>query len=186
MTTKPALFFTPIGVLPRRLASSMTVSTVACEVRSPLMISTSAITGTGLKKCMPTKRSGRLVAAASRVIEIDEVLVAMIVSGRAIASTFCRILTLRSWFSVAASMMRSQSAKSSGFAVVRIRAIAAAFSASVIVPFLIRRSSEPDTVRVARSSAASLTSWITEFTPTTAQACAIPLPIVPAPMMPIV
>ncbi len=40
------------------------------------MISTSVISGTGLKKCSPVKRSGRSLAAASRVIEIDEVLVA--------------------------------------------------------------------------------------------------------------
>ena len=46
------------------------------------MISTSAIIGTGLKKCMPMKRSGRDVAAASLVIEIDEVLDAMIALGR--------------------------------------------------------------------------------------------------------
>ena len=35
------------------------------------------ITGTGFMKCMPMNLPGRSVAAASRVIEIDEVLVAM-------------------------------------------------------------------------------------------------------------
>ena len=47
----------------------------------PRISSTSCIPGTGFMKCMPMKRSGRSVAAASRVIEIDEVLEAMIVSG---------------------------------------------------------------------------------------------------------
>ena len=47
----------------------------------PRIISTSCITGTGFMKCMPMKRSGRSVAAASRVIEIDEVLEATIASG---------------------------------------------------------------------------------------------------------
>ena len=37
--------------------------------------------GTGLKKCMPMKRSGREISAASRVIEIEDVFVAMIASG---------------------------------------------------------------------------------------------------------
>ena len=35
------------------------------------MISTSFMTGTGFMKCMPITRSGRPVAAASRVIEIE-------------------------------------------------------------------------------------------------------------------
>ena len=47
----------------------------------PRISSTSAITGTGFMKCMPMNLPGRSVAAASRVIEIDEVLVAMIASG---------------------------------------------------------------------------------------------------------
>ena len=41
----------------------------------------SFITGTGFMKWIPMKRSGRSVWAASRVIEIDEVLVARIASG---------------------------------------------------------------------------------------------------------
>ena len=45
------------------------------------MTSTSFITGTGLKKCMPMILSGRLVNAAILVIEIDEVFVARITSG---------------------------------------------------------------------------------------------------------
>ena len=68
------------------------------------MISTSAIMGTGLKKCMPMKRSARCVAAASWVIEIDEVLDAMITLGASRPSSCLKILTLSSWFSVAASM----------------------------------------------------------------------------------
>jgi hypothetical protein len=186
LTTKPALFFTPMGVLPSLRARSATASTVASEVRSPRMISTSAITGTGLKKCMPTNRSGRPVAAARRVIEIDEVLVAMIVPGEAMASTFCRILILIASFSVAASMIRSVPASESAEVLVLIRDITVSLSASVSVPLRTERSSDPDTVFSARSSAASLTSWTTAFNPATAQACAMPLPMVPAPMIPIV
>ena len=41
----------------------------------PRMTSTSSISGTGFMKWMPMNCSGRSVEAASRVIEIDEVLV---------------------------------------------------------------------------------------------------------------
>ena len=46
-------------------------------------ISTSGISGAGLKKCMPTTRSGRVVAAAISVTESAEVFVARIASGAA-------------------------------------------------------------------------------------------------------
>ncbi len=53
------------------------------------------------------KASGRDVTAASWVIEIDDVLDAMIADGLASASAWRRILYLSSWFSVAASITRS-------------------------------------------------------------------------------
>jgi len=93
-----------IGVLPKRSDKSLTAAWVASEVCRPRMISTSAISGTGLKKCMPMKRSGRFVVAASCVIEIELVLVATITSGASIASSWPRILIFSASFSVAASM----------------------------------------------------------------------------------
>ncbi len=96
LTTKPGAFFTVIGDLPRRSESCFTASCVASEVCRPRMISTSAIIGTGLKKCMPMNRSARDVAAASLVMEIEEVLDAMITSGATSASTCLRILSLSS------------------------------------------------------------------------------------------
>ena len=47
----------------------------------PLITSTSFITGTGLKKCIPTTLSGRLVEAAIPVILSPEVLEAKTTSG---------------------------------------------------------------------------------------------------------
>ena len=113
LTTKPGEFFTVIGVLPSALAMACTASCVASLVCRPRMISTSAIIGTGLKKCMPMKRSGRRVTAASLVMEIDEVLEAMMTSGATMLSTCCRILTLRSKFSVAASITSCAAFRSS-------------------------------------------------------------------------
>ncbi|MNE72844.1 hypothetical protein D3C80_1688180 [compost metagenome] len=78
------------------------------------------MTGTGLKKCNPTTRSGRVVAAASRVIEIDDVLDARIASGRTMASNWAIRFNFNSRFSVAASITTSQSARSERLTLVRI------------------------------------------------------------------
>ena len=51
------------------------------------MTSTSFISGTGLKKCSPPKRSGRFVAAASSVTHSDEVLDASMQCSLTTAST---------------------------------------------------------------------------------------------------
>ena len=60
---------------------------------------------------MPMNFSGRSVEAASRVIEIDEELVATIASGFSTAQTSWKILRLTSSFSTAVSITRSQSDK---------------------------------------------------------------------------
>ena len=72
-------------------------------------ISTSGISGAGLKKCMPTTRSGRVVAAAISVTESAEVLVARIASGRQIRSSSAKSARLGSSSSTIASITRSQS-----------------------------------------------------------------------------
>jgi hypothetical protein len=55
--------------------NSLQDSKVVSAVAMPRMSSTSSISGTGFMKWMPMNFSGRSVEAASRVIEIDEVLV---------------------------------------------------------------------------------------------------------------
>ena len=70
-----------VAVLPSLPMNSLADSKVGSSVAMPRMSSTSCITGTGFMKWMPMNCSGRSVAAASRVIEIDEVLVASIASG---------------------------------------------------------------------------------------------------------
>ncbi len=67
-----------------------------------------------------------------------------------------------------------------------MRARAALLSASVIFSFLIRRSRLPATVATPFCTAASEMSTITTLMPDTAHAWAMPLPMVPAPMMPTV
>ncbi|MNT13703.1 hypothetical protein D3C72_1486830 [compost metagenome] len=96
LTTKPGLFLTVIGYLPSCFDRASTAAWVVSLVCRPRISSTSAITGTGLKKCMPIKRSARAVTAASLVIEIDEVLDAMITFSPTMPSICLRILTFRS------------------------------------------------------------------------------------------
>ena len=61
----------------------MTSAVVASLVACPRITSTSCITGTGFMKCIPITWSGRRVAAAISVIEMELVLVARIASGTA-------------------------------------------------------------------------------------------------------
>src|SRR5262245_39108486 len=75
--------------------------------------STSFISGTGLKKCRPSTCPGRLVAAAMAVTLHEEVLDARSVWGRQMASSLAKVSFFSGWFSVMASMTRSQSLRSS-------------------------------------------------------------------------
>ena len=68
--TNPATSRASTGSLPTSRASATIVAAVSSDV-SARITSTSRITGTGLKKCMPTTRPGRPVAAASVAIGIE-------------------------------------------------------------------------------------------------------------------
>jgi len=70
----------------------------------PRITSTNFITGTGFMKCMPMTLSGRPVAAASLVIEIDEVFEARIACGGAILSSVLKTSVFTPRFSVTASI----------------------------------------------------------------------------------
>ena len=69
------------GTLPQAFAVSKIVCVTSGAVAAPLTTSTSGSTVAGLKKCMPTTRSGRARRPAIAVTDSDEVFVAMIVSG---------------------------------------------------------------------------------------------------------
>ena len=84
------------GILPMRLQNSTAVSRVSADVCSPLITSTPFCTGTGFMKCVLTTRdaaarsvglSGRVVAAAIFVIEMEDVLVARMACGGAILAS---------------------------------------------------------------------------------------------------
>ncbi len=149
----------------------------------PRTTSTSFITGTGLKKCIPITCSGRSVEAAIWVIEIDDVFVARMASAGAFSSICSKILALSAAFSVAASTTRS------ALATPFDRSVSAVSRSSVSCwSWAVIRSLETIRPRflsmVARAAASrswsrstSVTSW-----PDWAKTWAMPLPIVPAPI----
>ena len=104
------------------------------------MISTSGITGTGLKKCTPTTRDGSATSLDTRMMGIDEVLVARIVSFGVTLSRSAKNDTLRFSISGSASMTSSRSLKSSTVVVVLNRASAASASDSLSLPRLTPRA----------------------------------------------
>ena len=99
--------------LPSEFAKSWIVSKVGSSVAMPRTSSTSSITGTGFMKCMPMKRSGRSVEAASRVMEMEEVFVAISASSLRCGQSSAKILRFTSSFSVADSITMSASSKPS-------------------------------------------------------------------------
>ena len=109
-TTNPGASATSTGVLPRASVRATIVAFVSSEVVRPFIISTSFIAGTGLKKCIPITLSGLPVADAISVMDNDDVLVAIIVSGLQSLSSSANSAFLASISSVAASITRSASA----------------------------------------------------------------------------
>ena len=91
-------------------------------------------------KCMPIKRSGRDVWAASAVIEIDEVFVERIASFPRSASSSLNTFVFIAKSSRTASMTRSAEAASLRFVEPVTRPSTSAFAASVIASFLTSRA----------------------------------------------
>ncbi len=96
-----------MAFFPTVWSAAVILSVTAGEVAYPLITSTSFISGTGFIKCMPITCEGRRVAAAIFVMEMEEVLLARMASGKAFSSSSRKIRSLTDSFSVAASMIRS-------------------------------------------------------------------------------
>ena len=106
----------------------------------PRITSTSCMTGTGFMKCMPMNASGRRVAAARRVIEIEDVFDARIAAGLADRVELPKSSFLTASFSTIASTTASAPARSSSRVVVAMRPSAAALSSAVRLPLATSRS----------------------------------------------
>ncbi len=118
LTTKPGVSWQRIGCFPSFSPNAYAVSNAVSELSSARTISTSGISGAGLKKCMPTMRSGVDVAEAISVTESADVFVASTASGRQMRSSSAKSSCLGPSSSTIASMTRSQSARSASSVVV--------------------------------------------------------------------
>ena len=84
---KPTLSAETMQTFPSRSPTARAAAMVSSAVLRPRTISKSFITGTGLKKCIPTNRSGLVTTPDRAVMEMEEVLVARMVSGLQMASS---------------------------------------------------------------------------------------------------
>jgi hypothetical protein len=108
LTTKPGRVVARNGDLAEALDDASAVSTGSSDESSARTTSTSGISGAGLKKCIPTTRSGDDVAAAISVTDSADVFVASTAPrGRSLELGEER--ALRSSSSTIASITRSQS-----------------------------------------------------------------------------
>ena len=185
LTTNPARSLAVMMVLPSlSCANSRTRCTASSDVSSHGMTSTNGRTVAGLKKCMPTTRSGPGVTAASFMIGMDDVLLVSSASGRTTLPRAANIAVLASSSSIAASATRSHSDRSSNVSVNRTRLMMSLRSPTASLPLRTALSREPARRRCAPSTAASLTSRKTTSQPLRAATSAMPDPMMPPPTTP--
>ena len=115
----------------------MALATPASVCR-PDTTSTSFISGTGLKKCMPTSRAGCTMPFASAVTEIDEVLVAITASSLNRPSSSANSARFVASCSTIASTTSRASAASCKVATGVMRASVASTAATSSLPFATR------------------------------------------------
>ena len=107
LDTNPGESLHSTGILPISSDKSAIHLVIESSVSEPLTISTNFIIGTGFIKCIPITLSGRCVTDAILLMEIEDVLLAKMVSDLQILSNSLNIFNLISLFSVAASIIKS-------------------------------------------------------------------------------
>ena len=141
------------GVLPQPVAVANTASATSRSVASPLTTSTSGISGAGLKKCMPTMRSGRLAPRAIAVTDNDDVFVARMHCGDTTFSSSATSSRFASISSTIASITSAATQVSASVPTVLIRASVASRSACDIRAFATSFASVSPIARFAASAA---------------------------------
>ncbi len=158
---KPELSLAATASLPSDLANAnarLNVSSVVVTVRTT---STSGINGTGLKKCRPTKRSARFVAAAISAIVRLDVFDAKIVAGPHRPSNSLKRAFLRVRSSVIASITMSTPFRSATVVVNVSRLSVASRAAASSLPFSTNLASDFPIPARPRSSSSFATSRTT-------------------------
>src|SRR2546426_3322772 len=183
-TMKPELSFATTGSLPSDLANATPRRSVSSDVVTVRTTSTRGISGTGLKKCNPTKRSPRFVAAAIAAIVRLEVFEAKMVAGPHKPSSSFHRPFLSSRSSVTASTTMSQAFRSAVAVVNRKRLRVASRSAAGTFPFSTNLASDFSIPACALSQTCCDTSRTIVSYPAAAATWAIPLPMSPEPSTP--
>src|SRR3712207_2697274 len=181
---KPARSPMVTPTLRSRVASAATSSTTDWSVTTVRTISTSFMTGAGLKKCIPTTRSGRPLVMASSVTDRLEVFVARIVSGGQMPCSCERTAVLSSVRSGTASTTSSTSARSSIEVVKVIRSRIASRSSAPRRPRSTARCVDFSTCPRPRTRASPATSTAVTVSPARANTSTMPAPMVPRPTTP--
>src|SRR3989449_431122 len=181
---KPELSFATTGSLPSDLANATPRRSVSSDVVTVRTTSTRGISGTGLKKCNPTKRSPRFVAAAIAAIVRLEVFEAKMVAGPHKPSSSFHRPFLSSRSSVTASTTMSQAFRSAVAVVNRKRLRVASRSAAGTFPFSTNLASDFSIPARALSQTCCDTSRTVVSYPAAAATWAIPLPMSPQPSTP--
>src|SRR6266403_122254 len=183
-TMNPELSVATTGSLASDLANAKARRTVSSEVVTVRTTSTRGISGTGLKKWSPTKRSARFVAAAIAAIVRLDVFEAKMAAGPHRPSSSFQRAFLSSRSSVTASTTMSHVFRSAVVVVKRRRLRIASRSAAETFPFSTNLASDFS----IPARALSHTCWDTSRTvvsyPAAAATWAMPLPISPQPSTP--
>src|SRR5213595_3483079 len=184
LTMKPELSFAATGSLPSDPANANARWNVSAEVVTVRTTSTSGISGTGLKKCKPTKRSPRFVAAAIAAIVRLDVFEAKMVAGPHRSSSSFHRAFLSSRSSVTASTTTSHGFRSAVAVVKCKRVRVASRSEAVSFPFSTNLASDFSIPARALSQTCWDTSRTVVSNPAAAATWAIPLPMSPQPSTP--
>ena len=172
------------GDLPRAFTNASARSAAAADVSRPRISSASGIRLTGLKKWMPSVRSGCGTWPAMSSIGSAEVLDARSVSGRTIPATSEKSFRFALTFSTIASITRSHVSNPAHWVVVETLPNASRASSADSPPRLTPSSKRPWMTSSARSTNSGSTSRTTTSKPRAASHCAMPEPITPAPTIP--
>ncbi len=182
----PARSWERMTCFPRasRANASARTAVASVDIRE-VTSSTSGSTGTGLKKWIPTTWPGRLVAIASFMMGIDDVLEARMASG--FETTLSR--SSKTWIfsasdSTTASTTRSHWSSDPMSVLKATAAIADRASSSVSFPDRVARSSDASIRDRPASSLAESSSTTPTRRPALAHASAMPDPIWPQPTTP--
>src|SRR5882672_11398362 len=183
-TMKPELSLAATGSLPSDAANPKARLKVCSDVVMVRTTSTSGISGTGLKKCRPTKRSARLVAPAISAIVRLDVLEAKIVPAPHKPSSSRKRTFLSSRSSVIASITISTLRMSATTVVKVSRLRAASRSPGWSFPFSTSFASDFSMPARPRFNTSLETSRTIVSYPAVAATWAMPLPIKPQPSTP--